>query len=132
MRILGWAMVLVTWDQETGELKEVQQGDGPGEYTDDVDADTVKKRLRDVDSINEEIIAGVIMSAYDGRLMEFSYQATVDTFENSPNSDIDGGRSVTTIGFVEVCDEESKLDLISCDSCDYSPSSANEWIFDIS
>lgn len=129
-------MVRVTWSQQTGEVKHVRQGDGPGEFTDDVDAEKVADLLEDIDSVDEETIAGAVIASYEGPLLEYECHATADTYDEEPETD-DGGvilkpeSLVTTIAFVELDKGEDKLSVLSCDECGFDPSAANEWTFQV-
>lgn len=129
-------MVRVTWSQRTGEVKSVRQGDGPGEFTDDVDAKEVENLLRDIDSVDEETVAGAVIASYDGPLKEYDCHATAETYDEESEQDSTGvvlqsDSLVTTIAFVELDEGEDKLSILSCEGCGLNPSGANEWTFQI-
>ena len=129
-------MVQVTWSQRTGEIKDVRQADGPGEFTDDVDATEIGTLLEDADSVNEETIAGAVIANYDGPLREYECHATADTYDEDPEQEsssvvLESDLLVTTIAFVELDDEEDKLSVLACEECEFNPSMANDWTFQI-
>ncbi len=129
-------MVRVTWSQRTGEVKNVRQSDGPGEFTDDVDANEVASLLRDAESVNEETIAGAVIASYDGPLKTYECHATVDTYDEKPDQADSGAvlqpdSLVTTIAFVELDKEEDKLSILFCEDCGFDPSEPTEWTFQI-
>lgn len=131
-------MVLVTWHREAGVLEHVRKGDGPGDFTDDVAVDEVRKALADVESLSENLIASTVLSVYEGELRKYDCHVTVDTFSESDyNHAIKGelseedGDLVTTIAFVEMDNEEDRLDTLRCDECDFNPTETRLWAFDI-
>lgn len=129
-------MVRVTWSQRTGKVRNVRRGDGPGEFTDDVDSEEIENFLKGVDSVDEETIVGAVIANYDGPLQEYECHVTADTYNEEPDQDDSGvvlqsNSLVTTIAFVELDEGEDKLSIMYCEDCGFNPSAANDWTFRI-
>jgi hypothetical protein len=116
-------MVRITWQRDTSKILEVSAADGPGEYTDDVEPSDVREALDSLSEITEELVAGTVLDAYNGRLSEFDCHVTCSTSQVKNDS---VPKSVT-IAFVELDDPEDKFSHIVCDGCGFSPANASEW-----
>ena len=115
-------MVRVRWDTSTGDLVEVIPGDGPNQYSDDVNPKLVEEKLNNTERISEVTIAASVAGVYDGPASSDETLVTTETY-SEPNS----GEISTTLAFVEIADLIKKLEQITCGSCSHSPEDGGDW-----
>jgi hypothetical protein len=116
-------MVRVTWSRDDGQVHEIRSGDGPGDYTDDVDPDDIDGLLSGFDTISEKTIAAAVMGSYEGELSSEQCQVAADTYPDREGL-------VTTIAFVELMGPENKLSATICPECSFSPDEGRELYFE--
>lgn len=115
-------MVRVSWETDTRKVVDVQPGDGPGQYSADVDPSRVRDELHTVGQVSEVTIAASVATAYEGPFSPENTLITTETYSKPGSKGV-----ATTLAFVEIADLVEKLETIDCQNCSYTPSSSTDW-----
>jgi hypothetical protein len=111
-------MVRVRWSRDGGQVRQICSGNGPGEFTEDVDTDRFRESLEEFEEASETTIVSAVMDSYEGRFQGQDYHVVTDTYAETDDE-------VTTIAFVELSDAEARLKSLTC-NCGFSPSKVGD------